>query len=463
MQQAVAGHRLEVDSGTLVTHSLRTYGSRRRGHSGREQPSKAIANHDDSAGDSCIVPHVFGNLARRQAPGTALPPVPAVPERRENRLVALSFKSMRKVLLFGAGKIGRMIATLLSESGDYELLVADVEATRLKRVADRPRVATAVVDARDARAVAEALAGKDAVVSALSYHHNVVLAEAARDRGLSYFDLTEDVATAERIAAIAAAARPQQVFVPQCGLAPGFVAICANHLTAAFDRVDSVHMRVGALPQFPSNALRYNLTWSTDGLINEYCNPCTVIRDGQPMKVPPLEGLEHFWLDGVQYEAFNTSGGVGTLCDTLAGRVRDLNYKTIRYPGHRDLMAFLVNDLRLSERREVLKDVLENAIPATFQDLVVVFCTASGWRKNQLVQISDTRTIYSQELSGEAWSAIQISTAAGLCAAVDLKFEGKLPDAGLVRQEQIALTDFLSNRFGRHYAVPPRRGETRVA
>ena len=95
-------------------------------------------------------------------------------------------------------------------------------------------------------------------------------------------------------------------------------------------------MRVGALPQFPTNALTYNLTWSTDGLINEYCNPCEAIHDGERMHVLPLEGIEHFSLDGVRYEAFNTSGGLGTLCDTLDGRVRELNYKTIRYQGHRD-------------------------------------------------------------------------------------------------------------------------------
>ena len=125
-------------------------------------------------------------------------------------------------------------------------------------------------------------------------------------------------------------------------------------------------------------------------------------------------------MNGVRYEAFNTSGGLGTLCDTLNGRVRELNYKTIRYPGHRDLVMFLVNDLMLSRRRDVLKDILEQAIPVTFQDLVVTFCTVTGRRNNQLVQVSDARTIYSQLIDGEAWSAIQITTAAGVCGALDL-------------------------------------------
>jgi saccharopine dehydrogenase-like NADP-dependent oxidoreductase len=186
-------------------------------------------------------------------------------------------------------------------------------------------------------------------------------------------------------------------------------------------------------------------------LINEYCNECEAIHDGRLIKVLPLEGVEHFSLDGVRYEAFNTSGGLGTLCETLEGRVRELNYKTIRDLGHHDLMRFLTHDLRLCERRELLKDILENAVPVTFQDVVVIFCTASGRRNGQLVQVSDARKIYGQTIDGEVWSAIQITTAAALCAVVDLHREGKLTGTGLVRQEQVGLEEFMANRFGRHY------------
>jgi saccharopine dehydrogenase-like NADP-dependent oxidoreductase len=361
--------------------------------------------------------------------------------------------TVRKVVCFGAGKIGRMIAALLSDSGDYDLLVCDVDEPRLERVARYRNVRAARVDVADRDGIETALAGRGSVISALSFDHNPRLADAALAAGVSYFDLTEDVDTTRQIRQIASRARPGQAFMPQCGLAPGFVSILAHGLTRSFDRLDAVHLRVGALPQFPSNALRYNLTWSTDGLINEYCNRAEAILDGRRTEVLPLEGLEHFWLDGVRYEAFNTSGGIGTLCDTLDGRVRELDYKTIRYPGHRDLMAFLIRDLRLGERRDLLKDVLERSVPVTFQDLVVVFCTASGWRSDQLVQISDSRKLYSGMLFDEAWSAIQISTAAGVCAALDLLHEGRLPDTGFLRQEQIDIDDFLGNRFGRFYAT----------
>jgi saccharopine dehydrogenase-like NADP-dependent oxidoreductase len=293
--------------------------------------------------------------------------------------------------------------------------------------------------------------GYETVLSALSFYHNPTVARAALKVGLSYFDLTEDVATSDAVAAIAESAAPGQIFMPQCGLAPGFISIVANDLITWFERVETIKMRVGALPQFPTGELKYNLTWSTDGLINEYCNACEAIHEGQKINVLPLEGLENFSLDGVRYEAFNTSGGLGTLCDTLAGQVRELNYKTVRYVGHRDLMKVLVNELRLSEYREQFKDILERAVPVTFQDVVVTFCTVTGWRKGLLVQKSDARKIYHQQIGDEMWSAIQITTAAGVCAVLDLHVAGKLPRRGLVKQEHVTMNDFLANRFGQYY------------
>lgn len=358
---------------------------------------------------------------------------------------------MHRVLLIGAGKIGRMIAKFLVGTGDFDVLVADRDDAALQRVKELTDVETTGADATDKAVLRGLMQDRDAVISALSFRFNPHIAESAVATGTSYFDLTEDVETTRLVREIAGDTTSDCIIMPQCGLAPGFVSIVANHLTHSFDKLDQVHMRVGALPQFPTNALKYNLTWSTDGLINEYCNPCEAIHDGQRMDVLPLEGLEHFSLDGVRYEAFNTSGGLGTLCETLDSQVRELNYKTIRYLGHRELMVFLVNELQMNRRREMLKDILETSVPLTFQDVVIVFCTVTGWRNGQLVQISDARKIYSEPINGEWWSAIQITTAAGVCAAVDLSLTGKLPERGFVCQEQIDYDDFLKNRFGKHY------------
>lgn len=358
---------------------------------------------------------------------------------------------MRKILILGSGKIGRMSARFLSTADDYEIIVADRDQRSLERLSARGPVATARVDATDRAALRAVMSQCDAVISALSFGFNPLVAEVALETGVHYFDLTEDVETTRRVRQTAARAKPGQLFIPQCGLAPGFVSISAYHLTHHFDRLDTVYMRVGALPQFPTNALKYNLTWSTDGLINEYCNACEAIHDGQLKSVLPLEGLEHFSLDGVRYEAFNTSGGLGSLCETLSGRVRELNYKTIRYQGHRDLAAFLVNELRLSEHRDQLKEILERAVPVTFQDVVVIFCTASGWRNGQYVQVTDARKIYHQRIKGEDWSAIQVTTAAGVCALVDLVSSGQLQGTGFIKQEAVDLPTFLANRFGQYY------------
>jgi saccharopine dehydrogenase-like NADP-dependent oxidoreductase len=367
---------------------------------------------------------------------------------------------MHQVLLLGSGKIGRMVGPWLASTGDYRVRVVDVDEASLARLGATSAKAVADgllevrrLDATDPAQLNRALESCDSVISALSYQHNPMVAEAAQRTGASYFDLTEDVETTRRIREIAARARPGQVFMPQCGLAPGFVSVAARELTRDFDKLARVFMRVGALPQFPSNALKYNLTWSTDGLINEYCNPCEAIHRGKRIEVLALEGLEHFSIDGVRYEAFNTSGGLGTLCETLEGHVDELNYKTIRYLGHRDYAWFLVNELHLGEQRKLFKDLLERAIPITFQDVVVVFCTVSGWREGQLVQVTDARKIYNSTLLGENWSAIQITTAAGVCTMVDLHYQGRLNASGFACQEQVGLSEFLGNRFGRHYGT----------
>jgi saccharopine dehydrogenase-like NADP-dependent oxidoreductase len=358
---------------------------------------------------------------------------------------------MHRVLLLGAGKIGRMIARMLVDAGDFEVTVADSSSAALDRIAERIGSATMQVDVEDEKSLAATIAGQDSVISALSFYHNPRVAEAALAGGASYFDLTEDVETTRRVRAIAKEARNGQIFMPQCGLAPGFISVVAYHLAQRFDKLDVVKMRVGALPQFPTGALKYNLTWSTDGLINEYCNPCDAIHENRRIQALPLEGYEQFSLDGVKYEAFNTSGGLGTLCETLEGKVRELNYKTVRYTGHCTPVKLLVEELRLSDHRDQLKEIFERAVPITFQDVVITFCTVTGWKDGQLVQITDARKVYHENIGGENWSAIQITTAAGICAAVDLHVAGSLPPTGFVRQEDLDFDAFISNRFGRKY------------
>jgi saccharopine dehydrogenase-like NADP-dependent oxidoreductase len=356
-----------------------------------------------------------------------------------------------RITLLGAGHIGQTIARLLADSGDYQVTVVDRQAAALAPLARLagPAVATRVLETSDPQALLGVLRGQDAVINALPYHLATLAATSAREAGCHYFDLTEDVAATRAIKSLAEGA--PTAFMPQCGLAPGFIGIVANHLAQSFETLQEVKMRVGALPAFPTNSLKYNLTWSVDGLINEYCHPCEAIRDGQNIEVLALEGLEHFSLDGTEYEAFNTSGGLGTLCESLAGRVQTLDYKSVRYPGHQALMKLLLEELQLNKDTETLKNIMRKSIPSTMQDVVLVFVTVSGMRAGQLVQEVFARKIFADRNEAAPLSAIQITTAAGICAAVDLFREGRLPQRGFIRQEQVALPEFLANRFGSAY------------
>ncbi len=361
---------------------------------------------------------------------------------------------MHRVLLVGGGKIGRTIARFLAGTRDYQIRVVDADARTLAALPSHPRIESVLADASDRKALLTLMRDRDTVVSALSCRHNPLVAEVAREAGLSYFDLSEDLEAARRIRKLAQGARSGQIFVPQCGLAPGFVAIAGSSLARRLDSVDTLSLRVGALPLYPTHALKFALNWSTDGLIDQYCNPCEVVADGRKHTVPALEGLEEITIDGVRYEAFHTSGGLGTLAESLDGRVRALDYKALRYPGHRDRMQFLLHEMRLSSRRELLKELLEQAVPTTTQDVVVVLCEARGMRGGSFVQLSDARRIVGRTIDGEETSAVQISAAASLCVMLDLHVARLLPRQGFVRQEEVDLDVFLGCRFGRYFDAP---------
>ena len=359
---------------------------------------------------------------------------------------------MREILVIGGGTIGEMIADLLVRSGDYGVTVADRSLAALDRLhANGVRVLQ--LDVTDAAALGMALRKKFAVISALPYTLTRRVAEAAYMAGIHYLDLTEDVAATRAVTELAA--HSKGAFIPQCGLAPGFISIVGHDLVRAFETVEMLRLRVGALPLYPSNAMTYNLTWSTDGVINEYCEPCEAIVDGNTVLVPALEQIEQFALDGVHYESFNTSGGLGSLCQSLAGKVRNLSYQTIRYPGHRDIMKMLLQELRLSERRDLLREILEHAVPTTDQDVVVVFATVVGKRDGRLMQHSYANKIYARHDGRRSWAAIQVTTAASVCTVLDLLAHGKIAQRGLVRQEEIPLSLFLDNRFGKAYSAAP--------
>lgn len=362
---------------------------------------------------------------------------------------------MHRVLVLGAGKIGSLLCGLLAASGDYQVDLADVDGHAAQAVVGAhglPGIKAYQVDARDARALAAHCKAQpaDAVISSLPYFCNPPVAELARKLKLHYFDLTEDVEVTRAVTRTATGAGT--AFAPQCGLAPGFISIAAHEIMRHFDELHDVKLRVGALPQNPGNMSKYALTWSSDGVINEYGNLCYGIANGQPATLTPLEGLETIQLEGRLYEAFNTSGGLGSLAETWSGKVRNLTYKTIRYPGHCEIMRVLMNDLRMNEHRDELKLILERAVPRTVQDVVLVYVSVTGLQHGKFMEENYVNAVYPQEIAGKLWAAIQVTTASGVCAVVDLVLKTPRAYQGLIKQEQFRLADILANRFGKTYA-----------
>jgi saccharopine dehydrogenase-like NADP-dependent oxidoreductase len=362
---------------------------------------------------------------------------------------------MKDILVLGAGKIGALISGLLAESGSYGVQLADRvdgAAEKVVHAHDLENVTAFILDAGDSDSLTAHVRQRKpvAIVSGLPYFCNVKVAEVARAENLHYFDLTEDVEVTKAVRKLAEGAT--KAFVPQCGLAPGFISIAANELIQHFDEIKSVKLRVGALPQHPNNVLKYALNWSTDGIINEYGNPCQSIVDGKAVDVLPLEGLEEISIDGKLYEAFNTSGGLGSLGETYGDRVSSMNYKTIRYPGHCEQIRLLMNGLKLNHDRRTLKRILENAVPQTLQDVVIIYAAVTGLQNGQLREENYVNKVYPEAVAGRLWSAIQITTAAGICSVMDLVLCDASERSGFIAQEEFSLQDILDNRFGEYYA-----------
>jgi saccharopine dehydrogenase-like NADP-dependent oxidoreductase len=349
---------------------------------------------------------------------------------------------INRVLVLGLGKVGHLVAELLHETG-FEVTGADLEIGT-----GFPFVAVAV-DVADPDQLSGLLQECDGVVSCLPYWLNLEVARAAVSASTHYFDLTEDVATAREI--IAMGDSSSAVVAPQCGLAPGFVAIAGSFLAAKFSKIRSIKLRVGALPKHPTGLLGYAFNWSSEGVVNEYLNDCEVIEDGVRKWVSPMEWLEKIVIDGHSFEAFTTSGGIGTMCDTYEGLVENLDYKSIRYPGHAELMNFFFHELLMREDREEAGKILVNAKPPVSEDVVYIHVSVEGWTANRLSRQEFVRSCAPLTVAGRERRAIAWTTAASVCAVVEMVDHGVLPGKGLLRQENISLQSFLATANGRLY------------
>lgn len=346
---------------------------------------------------------------------------------------------MQNLVIVGLGKVGSLVGLLLHK----QFTVSGFD--QKKPVQELP-FPVHIGSVSDAAALHEALKDADGVVSCLPYNLNLPVAQIAHQLGIHYFDLTEDVPTTEAIREMAKTAKG--VMAPQCGLAPGLIGIVGSDLAKRFDRLRDIELRVGALPRYPNGLLGYSFTWSPAGVINEYINDCEVIANGQRKMVPALDGIEVINIEGQEFEAFSTSGGLGTLCETYEGKLDTLNYKTIRYPGHCKLMRFLLYELILKDQRELTEKILTEAKPPVQDDVVYVYAVVEGWRNGELSREEFYRAYHPRLIDGQSWRAISWTTAGSIAAVVELVAAGKLPQQGFIKQEDIPLATYLETVNG---------------
>jgi len=348
---------------------------------------------------------------------------------------------IKEILVLGMGKVGSLVGVLLSER--FKVTALDKKEPHYDYTLP---FECQQGDLTDLDFMKKEIEKYDAVVSALPYFLNKAIAQIAHDSHVHYFDLTEDVPATKYIQSLSKTS--QSVLAPQCGLAPGLIGIIGMDLTKHFDQLRDIELRVGALPRYPNGQLAYSFTWSPHGVINEYINDAEAIHNGKKKLVPSLEGFEYINIEGQEFEAFTTSGGLGTLCDTFEGKVDTLNYKTIRYPGHGKLMRFLMYELILKEDKEQLERILSNAKPPVEDDVVYVYAVVEGWQNKTLSRKEYYNAFHPKAIAGKKWRAISWTTAASLVAVIEMVASGSLPQKGFLKQEEIPFEKFLETPTG---------------
>ncbi len=351
---------------------------------------------------------------------------------------------MKNIAVMGLGKVGTLASELLSGCG-FSVTGYDV----YPKSSDLP-FESKVLDLSKPESLSTELERVDAVLSCLPYHLNAMIAEVAHRTGIHYFDLTEDVPTTKAILELSKTSKG--LMAPQCGLAPGFVGIVGANLIAEFDDCRSCRMRVGALPQNPTGLMGYSFNWSPEGVVNEYLNDCEVLEDGEIKSVSAMEWLEKVYIDGVELEAFTTSGGLGTMCETYLGQVPNIDYKTMRYPGHVQLMNFFFHELLMRDRRKEAGEILVNAKPPVDDDIVYIHVSAEGTKDHSLARHEFVRGYRPISIRGKQRTAIAWTTASSVVAIIEMVRDGKLPQSGFLKQEDVPLAAFLATATGSTYA-----------
>jgi len=296
--------------------------------------------------------------------------------------------------------MGSALAYDLAHSdGVDRVILADINGDRAKKVAGMigGKVEPVQLDTQVPEQVIRAMKGVSVAIGATSYTQNVGLTQAAITAGIHFCDLGGNMDVVDRQISLDALAKAAGVCIlPNCGLAPGFASVVAAGGAKRFSSLDEIHIRVGGLPQHPQPPLNYQLVFSAEGLINEYLEPAEVIRDGKQQRVDSMLDLEEidFPPPFGKLEAFNTSGGTSTLTRMFDGKVKALDYKTIRYRGHCEKFRLLIDlgfagaepivaGASIRTAREFFEEMLRRRLPSNGPDAVLMRVTIRGMKDNR--------------------------------------------------------------------------------
>ena len=363
-----------------------------------------------------------------------------------------------KILVIGAGRMGHgAVFDLAHNSPEVEAVtVADADFAKAQQVAElvgSPKVSAVGLDVSDNEKTVSVMRGHDAAISCVNYWFNLELSKAAIATRTNFCDLGGNNYVVDEQLALDAEAKNAGInIIPDCGLAPGMVSVLAMHGANRFEEIEEINIRVGGLPQNPKPPLDYQLVFSVEGLINEYIETARVIRNGEITEVDSMTELETLSFDDFpELEAFQTSGGTSTLPDTFLGKIKELDYKTIRYAGHCDKFKTMIDlglcsseeivaDYVKVKPRKVLGELLQKHLPADEPDYVLIrleFVGTKGSERKSLrydiVDKFDETTNLSAMMRTTAFPA---SIIAQMMARGDVKMRGATPQEKAIDAEK---------------------------
>ncbi len=362
-----------------------------------------------------------------------------------------------KILVLGAGRMGLgAVFDLVHNSPEVEAVtVADFDLTKAQEVAEKvnsAKVTAHQIDVSNISDVVDLMKPHDSAISCVNYWYNAELSRAAIATNTNFCDLGGNNYIVDEQLALDDEAKAAGIsIIPDCGLAPGMVSVLAMHGAKRFDETQEIHIRVGGLPQQPKTLLEYQLVFSVEGLINEYIEIARVIRDGKITEVESMTEIEALAFDDFPpLEAFQTSGGTSTLPDTFLGKIKELDYKTIRYAGHCEKFKTMI-DLGLCSSEEILVDyakvtprkvfgeLLTKHLPADEPDYVLVRLEFVGKSNGETKKLRYDIVDRQDETTG--LSAMMRTTAFPASIIAQMMASGEVSQRGAIPQEKAIDSD----------------------